>query len=56
MGFSILIDFDGVLLNNSRLNTKISDRCDRYFSHKTGLSLQTSKKSIELIIKSMVIH
>jgi FMN phosphatase YigB (HAD superfamily) len=44
MGFSILIDFDGVLLNNSRLNTKISDRCDRYFSHKTGLSLQTSKK------------
>lgn len=44
MGFSILIDFDGVLLNNQHLNTKISDRCDRYFSHKTGLSLQKSKQ------------
>jgi FMN phosphatase YigB (HAD superfamily) len=44
MGLSILIDFDGVLLNNQRLNTKISDKCDRYFSNKTGLSLQQSKK------------
>lgn len=39
MGYALLLDFDGVMLSNSKLNDMISSNCNRFFSKKTGLPL-----------------
>lgn len=39
MGYSVLLDFDGVLLSNKKLNEMVSSNCNRFFSKKTGLPL-----------------
>lgn len=39
MGYSVLLDFDGVLLSNKKLNEMVSTNCNRFFSQKTGLPL-----------------